>query len=690
MTLETKQPVAPSQFQRRIKYGSNVAILLFAVLAIVVLVNWLAVRKAGTWPLTRIDMTSSRRYTLSEQTLKVLGSLEKPVRIATVFAGGLRLDSTTRSMIENFEDLLDEYKQRGGQQIRIDRINAADVAQVETFLNELAALYQSATTPAQQAIASGLATYGDIQQFAQDQAAYLASRIEGLKSADPQAANDAQQVMDFFANAPTTLQLDSKAAGVKDYDQGPMPDYQQASAIVREPLDAMKAVLETLNQRIVTNYKAPEHPEATRETFTALGKAIDPLLKKISDAAEAMAAIDLADYNAARTSVLGANTVIVMTDTAATTIELADVYASASPDGEQEQPQQRFRGEEAVTGSIISLNMQNPPKIVFVNPGQQPAIGGSFAHVADRLLKMHFEVEEWYPAGQQTQFGPMPPQPRPTAGPDQAIVWIFLASDRPSPAMFEAQQAMGDIIDTGQPILLHVARTAYAMPNPEDPITRLGEKFGLKIDPTQLVLTTRPDREGTPRPTSAVRSDQWNQSHTLAKALAGRSVLAGSLISLSIPSDSPAVALLHSAADTWAERDWTNQQEWPEQNNNETTGPFPIAIASEVEGQRLIVLGDHNLAANQMIVTQQLLPTEGRIELVEQLVLPGNAELFVNSIYWLAGMDELIGSGARSQDVRRIGPVSDLQRSVVSWLMLAGLPAASLAAGTVVWFIRRK
>lgn len=692
---QTQQNKTPNQWQRRIAYGTNVAVLLIAVLAIVVLVNWLAVRKAGQWPGTRIDMTASRKYTLSEQTEKLLASLERDLRIVTVFASGMRLEPTTAKMIEDFEDLLGEYALRGGAKITVDQVDANDIEAVEAFLAEVRGLYEEPTQTADAAIDRAIDTFARIKQFANAQSTYLLQRLPGVQKVSEGAATNTQTLARSLASAPVNMQLDEALSRVAAIKEQPLPAYEEAIDLVRQPIDNLKAGLTEIRKG-TADYVGDDADPAVRETFTAFRKAAAEMLSRLEDALAQLDAVDLADYNAVRKSVLGANTVAVMSDTAMTTLELADVYST--PESDDGSTEQRFRGEEAVTGAILSLTLDNPPLVVFVTAGPQPAIGprGTYGHVADRLLKMNFEVTEWFPGGRQTQFGPMPAGERPQPDEGQPVVWIFVPSEQFDPSAFAVDQALAETIASGEPFLLPVARRPMSMPNPEDPLATIAQKFGITAEPTHLVLSTRVGQDGQVLPTSAIRTTRWTDDHPIAQSLAGGSILAGAVVQLTVDAgatEAEGWPLVHTDDAAWAEHDWMDQSAWPQHDpQTEDAGPFPIAVAAEAQadGQRMVMFADSQLVTNQMVLRERAVIQEGGLAVVEELVLPGNAELFANSVYWLTGMDELIGTGAQSQDIRRIGRITETDGRLVGWLLLAGLPLATLIAGAVVGLIRRK
>ena len=89
---------------RQGRYGTNVAIMTLAFFAIIILLNFLLFRAP-----TRIDVTATRVFTLSQQTIKVLDNIEKPVRANAFFVPS---DANTAFAREQAEDLLNEFSRR--------------------------------------------------------------------------------------------------------------------------------------------------------------------------------------------------------------------------------------------------------------------------------------------------------------------------------------------------------------------------------------------------------------------------------------------------------------------------------------------------------------------------------------------------------------------------------------------------
>jgi ABC-type uncharacterized transport system involved in gliding motility auxiliary subunit len=83
--------------KRSSKYGANMAVMILIFLCVLALIGVMSMRYKK-----RIDLTATNRYTLSEQTKKILRSLKKEIEAVAFY----RADERTRQAME---DLLQEY-----------------------------------------------------------------------------------------------------------------------------------------------------------------------------------------------------------------------------------------------------------------------------------------------------------------------------------------------------------------------------------------------------------------------------------------------------------------------------------------------------------------------------------------------------------------------------------------------------
>ena len=89
---------------RQGRYGSNIVVLTVAFFIIVLLVNFLLYRNP-----TRVDVTATRIFTLSEQTVQILDGMDGLVRANAFFVPS---DTRSTAAQQQAEDLLNEFTRR--------------------------------------------------------------------------------------------------------------------------------------------------------------------------------------------------------------------------------------------------------------------------------------------------------------------------------------------------------------------------------------------------------------------------------------------------------------------------------------------------------------------------------------------------------------------------------------------------
>ena len=115
--------------ERRAKAATETGIYLFILVAIVVGINVLS---HGCGPIrgvyTRIDATRSERFTLSQGSGRLLGTLKQPMEVEVYVTRGLaKLDA----FVGDLDDLLKEYERAGGGKFRYKLIEAKSEEQRE-------------------------------------------------------------------------------------------------------------------------------------------------------------------------------------------------------------------------------------------------------------------------------------------------------------------------------------------------------------------------------------------------------------------------------------------------------------------------------------------------------------------------------------------------------------------------------
>jgi len=104
--------------------------LLAAVAGIIFIVNYLS-QKA----FTRLDLTETRRYTLSDSTIKMLEGLDDVVSVRGVFSDNI--PSPYNQQIREVKDLLREYSVYGGENLDLELINPAGRPELKSELQRM-------------------------------------------------------------------------------------------------------------------------------------------------------------------------------------------------------------------------------------------------------------------------------------------------------------------------------------------------------------------------------------------------------------------------------------------------------------------------------------------------------------------------------------------------------------------------
>src|ERR1019366_918529 len=108
---------------RQTRYGAFAFFYIAVVLAIIVAGNWLADHNNKT-----VDVTANKRFTLSDQTLKVVKGLKKPVKV--YFFDKSETFDRARDMMDRYKNLSSNFQVQ-----YLDPDKNPDVARVEGMHN---------------------------------------------------------------------------------------------------------------------------------------------------------------------------------------------------------------------------------------------------------------------------------------------------------------------------------------------------------------------------------------------------------------------------------------------------------------------------------------------------------------------------------------------------------------------------
>ncbi|MBI1336811.1 MAG: hypothetical protein GC164_07605 [Phycisphaera sp.] len=696
--------------QRRLIFGLNVTIAVLVALAIVVLLNYM-----GNRHFVRIDRTATRQYSLSPQTLKVIAGLKSDYRIVTLFDRG-QTTSDEVQVRQRAIDLIDEYA-RYSKRITVEHLDPSlDVGRVESLYKTLNDRYKDKLTPQSEAIESSLKAVEQARQAAVKEAKPIQSVLD-----DPGLASDSQ-TLDFVRRVALTLgrfdtQLDSFIKTVRRSLDSPLPDYAGARDDLERQLDAIHSrVLTQVIEQFRLIGKSPQSPASVRDTLLTTADNLQETDKQVQQALTRLQSTPGVDaYDQLRSRMLqDPNTVIVFGPGQERVLTLNELVRNPTKEQQRSgnESEQVFLGEERITGSLVSMSLENPPMVVFVSTSPQPVLtpGGnpqlSYTNMADRLRAMNFDVREWSPMPRQIAGSgqTMPPEPAPQPKEGQPAVWVVLPSEPINPmnpmaavgpesvaTMIKQRLALGDSM------LFILVAEPMASFGGGNPIVPLLSEFGAspQLDRVIFKQTTSPDGQKQAVPQHSVTD--WSSKSLITQAL-------GSLNAM-FPTPSPIVTataddkvkvtpiVVIKGQGLWAHAELMSNEQ-PQYNPATAADSFTVGVACEKSttdqdhpAQRVIVVADPLWACD--LITGYGAFGPGSAE-ITGAAFPGNSELFVNSIYWLSHQDSLIAAGARTQDIRRIGDMSVAALTTIRTLLLAGLPLLVMGIGLAVWVMRRR
>ncbi len=720
-----------TQAQRRTRYGLNVTVAVLAALGVVALLNLLAFTYLKQ--VRPIDLTATGQYSLSPQTRKVLSSLQADHEIVTLF--GSADPELDPAEITRARDLVDQYA-RFGNRLKVDHISAdLQTTRVEGYLARLHGRFQTQLTPIKTAIEKAQHELTQLRQPMAGQQGLLTSA-----AADPALHDDTvKQFLTLAGQAFTRLDGDIESVNqqVTKALTGAMPAYTSAKDAIEDVLvrldERFYRPMITETQRLV---QADRLPPAVKEKMLALVERITPTRAVLQSALAQLRAVQpVLEYDQVREQITNnPNPIVLMGKDKVRVLWLSQMFRRAALQPGQElpageRPERLFQGEEHLTGALLAMQLDKMPMVVFISTGQRSATGpgGEYSLVTERLTTMNYVVRSWNPMGQMMAMGQrMPPQPPPEPEPGQKVVWVLTPSEQAGPMGFGVSPGEDQAVNFlqermnqhGEPAMVIIGASLAQRFGQVSPALAVLESWGITVRTDQVVFREVTGPDGRARAQSQFQIDDWANGLPITQAIAGLRGVFLQVSPIELGKVNTSAAETTTATTTSVTVDNNNNT-----NNNqavpkvthwplvEITGRdiwadaqferFPdirrdpakakdryiIAAAAQKDNQRLTVFADPAWATDAIIDYGALGPGTARLT---RAVFPANAELFVNSVQWLAGLENLIAAGARTQDIRRVMALTDTQRLTINWVLLAGLPTVVIIAGVMVGLMRRK
>jgi hypothetical protein len=341
------------------------------------------------------------------------------------------------------------------------------------------------------------------------------------------------------------------------------------------------------------------------------------------------------------------------------------------------------------------------PMVVFVHAGDETFMRNrpqniDLVGIRNTLEASRYEVREWV-AGRDTRPAPQPGQP---------AVWVIVpppVPERRSVVAGESELALlgatRDLLADGEPVLLNVAPSLASRLGRDDPWTDLLDALGLESDISRVLVERTRDGAGNTVIQRVFQVVDYEPGHPVAAATHGLRTTFDLPVVLELPAEprpgftATVIAAAQPSPERWIEAEWMLDPQTLPGPAPETrlTEPAPLVVAVEkghpIEPgarQRAMVVGSGGWLLSY--VADLVLGAGGDRAV---LLNPGNYELLLASVAWLAGADDLIAAGPVSQQVARLEGLTAGVRTFWQWVTIALLPAACLLAGVGVWLVRR-
>jgi len=709
---------AESQKQRWLKYGSNVVLMSLIVIALAGLVIYLAQYRDK-----RIDMTSMHAYGLKPQSVSLLHATTQPIKIVSLYQlpenaaddsnEQRKAKIAQRERAQMVSDLLDEYK-RDSQKVEVESIDpVTQLGRVDSLITDVISKYGKEVTQYKSAIDAFYKTLAQIKALADPQVAKVKALPMDKLQNNPELRDTLELALSTVETFPPYLE---KLKGqVENITKQKLPNYRSAVDAIATGM----VFLSSQSGKVADDFAQAKSdikvPQEFRTYVTEAQPQFDQIRKladTLNDQINKLGTLKLEDL---RQSLRAKDTILVMGEKDMRVLPYDQVWQTDKDIRNNLQSntaiKPRFAGEQQITTAILGLNQATKPKVCFVRPSGPPLASsnpfmrnGPFSRVADRLRDYNFDVLEKDLSGQfamQAQMQGMPADKEPSDDEIKDAVWVVVAFPNQPQGPMPTPNA-----DVAGKLAQHLSNGGSAMLL----LFPQGENFDSVLKPWGIEANTNviAVHEKIPLTDTADEMERVKQvpfvflfrdygNHPIAKPLQSLDALIAPMLSIKTHETKgvtvtpllPTPPLLKCWGETDINALETDRSAKFDPDKGDIPGPLNGAAASEKvgSGARLVAFGAPQFAFNTIVAEPDPAMLQRGL-LVSRF--PGNAELFVNSVFWLSHMDTMLAISPSAMDAPRIASMSppELRFWRVGVLVL-GLPGLALITGIGVYFARR-
>jgi hypothetical protein len=741
MSQENPISITPeTQQERWLKYGGNVVLVTVVVILLAIGVVYIAETKLPR-KATRLDTTSAGLYSLKPQTIAVIKDNKQPITIISLFTKAKQTgtnvdestdDATAASQVDKpavVSDLLDEYRSQG-QNITTEIIDPdLNPAKSEDLVKDVEKQY-GGEIDKYKSFTDGLPSKYD--QLIKS----ISSESDGLAAAFKQSQLEPDQYLQLAAF--TVEQLPARLKRWQSsYSQDlklKVPDYKKVTDQVS---GNMQELSDTLNgvSRIFDQFKADKTvAPSIRDYIVASAPRYAALKKQADDMVTAVKGLGDLKLDTLRDALQKKNCILIRGQKEWRMIPYDKIWKTDLKSRGNGSTRPQFAGEQMITTAILSLNSPTKPKVCFVRAGGPPITdyGSRFNSIADRLKDYNFDVSEkdlsgtWAMQAMQQQ---QQPTPEPADSDIEDAVWVVDGVPAQSNPMMGGPppgiaSKIADHIEKG-----HHWENGKKVEGGSAFVMFLGSPSSVEGDSSKAEWTTalRPwgvvprtdamvmhefiESEGEPD-TNIVNIAQHNPiiftftewgNSPITKPLDSLMGLLIQAIPIEIAhvdgvSATPLIPVpgAPSNPECWGEVNPTPDDNHPKFDRKKDIAP-PLFVGASVEkaGQRMVCMGSEASLTGSLADPQRDLVDFPDMAVQEKKHVyapqfPGDAEFFMDSVFWLSHQESMIQISPSAMNISRIGEIKPV--TLRFWhigVLLIGLPGLVIAAGAFAYYSRQ-
>ncbi|MAD77936.1 MAG: hypothetical protein CMJ51_01020 [Planctomycetaceae bacterium] len=665
------------------------------------------------------DLTKTRAYSLRPSTIELLESLE-PGWSIRMFVAQDDADPVTMRLVDEVVDRMDSATPSLIAE-RIDPVDPRSVGRYESVLESFLERDAIAIGIWEQEIDAGLEAFEALRTYGRATGPSIVEVIEGLPPGDP-----AGEVLERVGLGLGTLAEEGGVftefveENLRSTTRRPLPNWRLVRASVAgnnaNQATELEVLADALRGWTVDPALAPSVREWAVRTLPPLEQVAGGL-RSTATSLETLERRQPLSIAVLADSIAEGDLAVVDGPPGSLVIPAWKLFPSSaireSDAGAVVGFDRRFQGEEMLTSAIRALRIGVMPRVVIVHAEDRTMLrptdeGMEYAAITEALRTARYEVEEWIPGRTE----------RPVDDPDRVTVWVVMPTlQRTGLEYGETEKAVlaaaTELIVAGEPVLLTVSRSLLPLVGQPDPWSTVAAGLGVTVDTGRVVFEWAPELADELRAGGSVVTYQEidvssmtpkaNRSATpVATALRGKRLFLSHptpvVVDDLITDDAVVLSAITPRPLRWLESDWRGDGariSGPPEPDADVNGeiyfddPVPVAVAVETEGflgepQRLVVVGSGGWPLSAIVNESGNLGDQRLV-----LANPGNRELALSAVAWLAGLDELVATAATGREISRFEGVGGGTRTIFGFLLPVILGVGPLVFGAGLWSWRR-